>query len=306
VKILVTGATGFVGRHVTTALAEAGHDVAAMTRHPDGYAGPGTAVAGDIDDARSLRIALEGREVAYYLVHSLARPDFVERDRAGAKAFTAAAVDAGVRQIVYLGGLGEEGDELSSHLRSRREVEAILLDEAPTTALRAGIVVGDGSISWEILRQLVERLPAMITPRWVQTRTQPIAVADAVVYLVGVAGRDDAIGRTFDIGGPDPMTYRDMLMTVARITGRRRLIVPVPVLSPRLSSHWLRLITDVDLQTASSLVDSMLNEVVVRDRSIEDMVGHRPMDFPDAAAAALAARARRLGNSGSLCGFLSY
>jgi uncharacterized protein YbjT (DUF2867 family) len=198
---------------------------------------------------------------------------------------------------VYLGGLGEDDDALSPHLRSRREVELILFDTVPTTALRAGIVIGDGSISWEILRQLVERLPAMLTPRWVQTRTQPIALADAVRYLVGVAGLDAAIGEIYEIGGPHALNYRDMLMTVAQMTGRRRVIVPVPVLTPRLSSEWLRLVTDVDLTTAAALVDSMTNEVVVRDHRIEQLVDHQPMDFADAAAAALAARARRLRGS---------
>jgi len=293
-KILVTGATGFVGRHVTAALDEAGHDVSAMTRHPESYRGPGSPVQGDIADAGSLRSALGGQDVAYYLVHSLDHADFAERDRTGAQAFGDAAAAAGVSQVVYLGGLGEDDDDLSPHLRSRREVERILTEAVPTTVLRAGIVIGDGSISWEILRQLVERLPAMLTPQWVQTRTQPIAVADAVQFLVGVAGLDAAVGEVYEIGGPDPLTYRDMLVTVARMTGRRRLIVPVPVLSPRLSSRWLRLVTDVDLTTATALVDSMTNEVVVHDHRIEELVGHRPMDFPDAAAAALAARARRL------------
>lgn len=292
-RVLVTGATGFVGRHVAAALDAAGHDVAAMTRHPERYSGPGTAVRGDIADPGSLRSTLAGQDVAFYLVHSLAHPDFAERDRAGAEAFGAAAAAAGVSQVVYLGGLGEDDDSLSPHLRSRREVERILLDTAPTTALRAGIVIGDGSISWEILRQLVERLPAMVTPRWVETRTQPIALADAVRFLVGVAGLDAAVGEVFEIGGPEPLTYREMLMTVARMTGRHRFILPVPVLTPRLSSQWLRLVTDVDLTTAAALVDSMTNEVVVHDRRIEELVDHRPMDFPDAAGAALAARARR-------------
>jgi uncharacterized protein YbjT (DUF2867 family) len=254
-------------------------------------------VRGDIGDVGSLRSALDGQDVAFYLVHSLAHTDFAERDRAGACAFGDAAAAAGVSQIVYLGGLGEDDDALSPHLRSRREVERILSDSVPTTALRAGIVIGDGSISWEILRQLVERLPAMVTPRWVQTRTQPIALADAVRFLVGVAGIDAAIGETYEIGGPHALSYRDMLITVAQMTGRRRVIVPVPVLTPRLSSHWLRLVTDVDLTTAAALVDSMTNEVVVHDHRIEELVHHRPMDFPEAAAAALAARARRLRGS---------
>ena len=158
-------------------------------------------------------------------------------------------------------------------------------------------MIGDGGISWEILRQLVERLPAMVTPRWVQTRTQPVALSDAVSYLAGVAGRDDSIGATFEIGGPEALTYRDMLLTVAALTGRRRLIVPVPVLSPRLSSWWLRLVTDVDLTTARALVDSMSNEVVVTDGSLERILAVEPRPFETAARAALAARARRLGTT---------
>ena len=292
--MLVTGATGFVGHHLARRLDGDGHDVVAMTRHPETYRGAGAAVAGDIADPAGLRAALDGVDVAYYLVHSLADPDFEERDRTGARHFAAAATDAGVGQVVYLGGLGDEGDDLSPHLRSRREVERILLDGAPTTALRAGIVIGDGSISWEILRQLVEKLPAMVTPRWVQTRTQPIALDDALTYLAGVAGRAEALGRTFEIGGPDALTYRDMLLTVARMTGRRRAIVPVPVLSPGLSSWWLRLVTDVDLATARSLVDSMTHEVVVTDRSIAQLVDHRPVGFRTAAEMALDARADRL------------
>ena len=213
-RILVTGATGFVGRHVTTALDAAGHDVAAMTRRPEQYRGTGTAVRGDIGDVRTLGSALDGQDVAFYLVHSLAHADFAERDRAGARAFGDAAAAAGVSQVVYLGGLGEDDDALSAHLRSRREVERILSDTVPTTVLRAGIVIGDGSISWEILRQLVERLPAMVTPRWVQTRTQPIALADAMRFLVGVAGLDAAIGETYEIGGPHALSYRDMLVSL--------------------------------------------------------------------------------------------
>jgi uncharacterized protein YbjT (DUF2867 family) len=298
-RMLVTGATGFVGHHLAAVLTDAGEDVAAMTRRPGAYVGPGAAIPGDIGDRDSLVAALEGRDVAFYLVHSLDRADFVERDRAGAEAFAAAATDAGVRQVVYLGGLGDDRDDLSPHLRSRREVERILLDGAPTTSLRAGIVVGDGGISWEILRQLVDRLPAMLTPRWVQTRTQPIALADMIAFLVGVAGREEAVGRTFDVGGPEALTYKEMIETVAKLTGRRRVIVPVPVLSPRLSSAWLRLITDVDMVTARALVDSMSNEVVVRDHSIEDFTGHHAMGFADAAAAALAARVDRLARTAS-------
>ena len=299
--LLVTGATGFVGGRLAAKLVDAGHDVTAMTRRPDSYRGAGRAVGGDVQDPASLQAALAGRDAAYYLVHSLDQADFTSKDRDGAKAFAVAASAAGVGQVIYLGGLGEDGDGLSAHLRSRREVETVLAEHVPTTVLRAGIVIGDGGISWEILRQLVERLPAMITPRWVQTRCQPIGIDDVLQLLVGVVGDPRAIGETFDVGGPDVLTYRDMLLTVARITGRTRMIVPVPLLSPSLSSHWLRLITNVDMATARALVDSMTNEVVVHDHRIEDLVGHRPMPFADAARAALRERdERRRARCGSV------
>jgi uncharacterized protein YbjT (DUF2867 family) len=293
VRVAVTGATGFIGAAVARALTDDGHDVTALTRHPDDYAGAGRAVHADIGDADSLRRALDGLEAAYYLVHSLAVEDFAVRDRAGGTAFAAAAAGAGLSQVVYLGGLGDDRDDLSEHLRSRREVESILRDGAPTTALRAGIVIGDGSISWEILRQLVERLPVMITPRWVQTKTQPIALDDALVDLVGVLGRPDTIGEVYDIGGPEALTYLEMMVIACRVMDRHRVIVAVPVLTPRLSSHWLRLITDVDLTTARALVDSMTNEVVVRDHRLDELLGHTPMTFAEAAAKALAVRVER-------------
>ena len=291
-KVLVTGATGFVGSHLVAALVAAGHDVRAMTRRPENYPGPAVAVAGDIGDPSSLAGAVQGCDAAYYLVHSLASTDFADRDRDGARAFGDAAKAAGVGQVIYLGGLGDEDDNLSEHLASRREVEEILRERVPTTVLRAGIVIGDGGISWEILRQLVARLPVMVTPRWVQTRTQPVAIDDAVAFLVGVLGHDEAIGEVFDIGGPEALTYGQMLQMVGRMPGGiLKLIVPVPLLSPRLSSHWLRLVTDVDLPTARALIDSMSNEVVVRDRRIEALTGHRAMTFEVAAERALCQRA---------------
>jgi uncharacterized protein YbjT (DUF2867 family) len=268
--------------------------VTAITRQPERYTGAGTPVAADIADAESLRGALAGQDAAYYLVHSLADANFAEEDRNGARAFAAAATHAGLMQVVYLGGLGDNSDDLSPHLRSRREVESILMDSAPTTALRAAMVIGDGSASWEILRQLVERLPVLITPRWVETRTQPVAIADALTYLTGVLGRADTIGEIYEIGGPEALTYRQMMQTASRIMRHRRLIVPVPLLSPRLSAHWLRLITDVDINTARALVDSLTNEVVVHDHRIETLLDHVPMPFEDAAVLALAARAERI------------
>ena len=294
-RVAVAGATGFIGAALAQALADDGHDVAALTRHPDDYPGAGRAVHADIGDTESLRQALDGQDAAYYLVHSLAVEDFAVRDREGATAFAAAATGAGLSQVIYLGGLGDDRDDLSEHLRSRREVESILRDGSPTTALRAGIVIGDGSIGWEILRQLVERLPVMITPRWVQTKTQPIALDDALTDLVGVLGRPDTIGEIYDIGGPEVLTYLDMMVTASRIMDRHRVIVAVPLLSPRLSSHWLRLITDVDLTTARALVDSLTNEVVVHDHRLDELLGHTPMTFAEAAAKALAARVARRG-----------
>jgi uncharacterized protein YbjT (DUF2867 family) len=286
-KVAIAGASGFIGSALADCLTAQGHEVRALTRRPDDYRGAGSAVRADITDAGSLTDALEGQDAAYYLVHSLARNDFAEQDRVGARAFADAAVKANLSQIVYLGGLGDDGDDLSEH----REVETILMDTAPTTALRAGIVIGHGSISWEILRQLVTRLPVMITPRWVQTRTQPIGLADALFYLAGVLGRPDTIGQVYEIGGPEALTYRRMMETVSRLLGLQRFIIPVPLLSPRLSSHWLRVITDVDLTTAQALVDSMTNEVVVRDHRIEEMLGHRPVSFEASVEAALSARA---------------
>ena len=297
-NVLVTGATGFVGSALCAALVDAGHDVRAMTRRPASYRGPGTAVAGDVADPASLAAALDGCAAAYYLVHSLDSADFAARDRRGAEAFGDAAAAAGLRQVVYLGGLGDEDETLSPHLASRREVEGILRARVPTTVLRAGIVLGDGGISWEILRQLVARLPVMVTPRWVHTRTQPVAVSDAVAFLVGVLGRVEAVGEVYDVGGPDALTYGEMLRVVGRMRdGRLRLILPVPLLTPRLSSHWLRLVTDVDLPTARALIDSMSNEVVVRDRRIEEVTGHRAMGFGQAAERALQDRADRLAGA---------
>jgi uncharacterized protein YbjT (DUF2867 family) len=292
-RVLVTGASGFVGSRLGPELAAAGHEVLAMTRNPDRYQGTGRPVRGDVYDADSVAAALQGCDAAYYLVHSLGDVDFEQRDAMAARTFASAAADAGLERIVYLGGLGEDGDELSAHLRSRREVEQLLGGAGvPVTTLRAGIVIGHGGISWEMTRQLVEHLPAMITPRWVHTRTQPIAVADVVRYLVGVLDVPEAAGRALDIGGPDVLEYLEMLRRVAAIEGRRLLVVPVPLLSPRLSSRWLSLVTSVDVQTGRSLIDSMTNEVVVRDDSIRKLVPFEPMDYDTAVLQALGERAK--------------
>lgn len=286
--VLVAGASGFIGSHLCRALVQEGHEVRAMTRHPETYDGAGTPVVGDVADPGSLAEALAGADAAYYLVHSLDSADFEDKDAQAARNFAAAARDAGVQQIVYLGGLGRDGEELSPHLRSRREVEHLLAEAGvPVTTLRAAVVVGHGGISWEITRQLVDHLPVMITPKWVDTKTQPIALPDVVRYLVGVLGNEQAVGRTFEIGGPDVLRYIDMLRRAARIKHKPMPRIPVPLLTPRLSSYWLSFVTDVDTKTARTLVDSMTTEVVVQDRSIYDVVPGETMGYDDAVRLAL-------------------
>jgi uncharacterized protein YbjT (DUF2867 family) len=265
----------------------------AMTRRPDRYLGAGTPVRADVHDENSVAAASAGCDTAYYLVHSLGEKDFEARDAEAARTFARAAADAGLRRIIYLGGLGDDADKLSTHLRSRREVEAILGSTGvPVTTLRAGIIVGHGGISWEMTRQLVEHLPLMVTPRWVRTRTQPIAVLDVIRYLLGVLDAPLATSRSFDIGGPEILQYVDMLRRVAAIEGRHMFVVPVPLLTPRLSSRWLSLVTDVDAPTGRSLIDSMSNEVIVRDDSIRRLVPFEPIDYDQAVLNALGERAR--------------
>ena len=287
--ILVTGATGFIGRRLVPALIDAGHDVRALTRRPEAYDGPGTAVGADVQQPDTLPAVLEGIDIAYYLVHSLDSADFEKLDAAAAREFGRAAADAGVRQIVYLGGLGADDEQLSAHLRSRREVEGLLGEAGvPVTVLRAAIVVGQGGISWELTRQLVKNLPAMVVPKWVSTRTQPIAVDDVIRYLVGVADRPEAFGRIFEIGGPDRLSYLEMLEIASEVSGGRRVpIVKVPVLTPRLSSYWLALVTDVDVTTGRNLIDSMGTEVLVTDLSIRDLVPGEPLAYDEAVRRAL-------------------
>ena len=291
--VLVTGATGFIGRRLVPALLDAGHDVRAMTRHPEAYAGPGAAVGADVMDPDSLAPALDGADVAIYLVHSLDDPDFERKDAEAARNFGAAAAKAGLRQIVYMGGLGDDDHDLSAHLRSRREVEGLLgTDGVPVTVLRAAIVVGHGGISWEITRQLVKNLPAMVVPRWVSTRTQPIALDDVVRYLAGVVDHPDALGRVFEIGGTEQLTYLEMMQVAADSMNQRAIpIVVVPLLTPRLSSYWLALVTDVDATTGRNLIDSMSSEVVVTDTSIREVVPGEPLSYRESVRRALADRA---------------
>lgn len=288
-RVLVTGATGFVGRHLVPALVERGHAVRAMTRHPETYDGPGDPVHGDVSDPGSLAEALTDIDVAVYLVHSLADDDFERRDAEAARGFGLACAATGVRQIVYLGGLGRDEDDLSDHLRSRREVERLLREAGvPVTVLRAAVVVGAGGISWEITRQLVKNLPAMVVPKWATTLTQPIALDDVVRYLVGVIGTEAAEGRTFEVGGPDRLSYVEMLQQASeQMLGRRLPIVTVPVLTPELSSYWIATVTDVDVTTGRNLIESMGTEVVVTDDSIRELVPGEPLTYAEAVRRAL-------------------
>ena len=298
VQLLVTGASGFVGRALVPALLDAGHEVRAMTRRPDSYDGPGEAVRGDVDDAESLATALAGCEVAYYLVHSLDHRDFARRDAAAARAFGDAAAAAGVRRIIYLGGLGDPADRLSAHLRSRQECEGLLgLGGVPVTTLRAGIVIGHRGASWEIIHNLVGKLPALVVPQWGRTLTQPIALADMVRYLVGVLAVDDHETYTFEVGGADVLRYSDMLSRVSVLEGRTSIFLPIWLPggtrpAARAASEALPLLTGVDRHTIRALIASMKNEVVVRDDLVRSVVPFEPMGYDDAVLVALRDRAR--------------
>ena len=293
-RLAVLGATGTIGRALVAELAR-DHDVVAISRSGSTTdAERVTPRALDVSDRTALRAALEGVDVAYHLVHSLGTSDFEERDRLAADAVAGAAGDAGVRQIVYLGGLGDDPASLSPHLRSRAETgERLARGDVPVTTLRAAMIVGPGSAAFETIVALVERLPGMICPRWVSVPTQPVALDDVVRYLVGVAGLEQAHGERLDVGGPEVMTYREMMERIARLLGRRPLIVEVPVLTPRLSSLWLYLVTPVQASVARPLVEGMRVPTVARDTRIRSLIPFEPTRFEDAVAQTLAARARR-------------
>ncbi|MCU1432979.1 MAG: NAD-dependent epimerase/dehydratase [Actinotalea sp.] len=296
--VAVTGVTGYVGGRLVPELLDAGFRVRALARNPARlrdrpWRGQVEAVAADAGDLGQTRAALRGVDVAYYLVHSLGTGQrFEARDRRTALTFAQAAREAGVGRIVYLGGLFPDGENLSPHLESRKEVGEILLASGvPTTVLRAAIILGSGSASFEMMRYLTERLPAMTTPRWVDNRIQPIAVRDVLRYLVGSASMPPEVNRSFDIGGPEVLTYREMMHRYAAVAGlRRRVIVGVGVLSPRLSSLWVSLVTPVPAGLARPLVESLVHEVVCDDKDIATHVPDPPgglLDFDSAVRLAL-------------------
>ena len=241
-------------------------------------------VSADLTDRESTRGALEGVDVAYHLVHSLGARNFSELDRRVAENVRAEAERARVAQIVYLGGLGDDAADLSAHLRSRTETGAVLASgTVPVTTLRAAVVVGRGSAAFETIVALVDRLPVMVAPRWVSTPTQPIALADMVRYLTGVAGRTEALGESFDVGGPEVITYGEMIRRIACLRGKRPLIVEVPVLSPQLSSYWLHLVTPVGASVARPLVEGLRNPTIARDERIRGLLPFPLTSFADAA-----------------------
>jgi uncharacterized protein YbjT (DUF2867 family) len=294
-RVLVTGATGFVGRRLVPALLAADHAVTVLVRDAARYDPPAgvDVVEGDLLEPETFAAALDV-EAAYYLVHSMrARDDFAGRDRRAARNFSRAASEAGVERVIYLGGLGEEGDDLSAHLRSRRDVERVLAtgDYALTT-LRAAIIVGAGSAGFEMVVQLTSRLPVMVTPRWVRTPCQPIAVDDVIGYLVGVLDAPATAGETYEIGGPEVLTYAEMLRRTGRHLGRDPIILSVPVLTPRLSSYWVGLMTDVPWSVARPLIEGLKNPVVVTDDRIRTVVPVEETSFDEAIRRALAEASR--------------
>jgi uncharacterized protein YbjT (DUF2867 family) len=287
VRVAVFGATGTIGGPLLPRLARE-HEVVGISRRARENEDGVEWRQADASDTESVRRALEDVEAAYYLVHSLGRPDFEERDLRAASTIAAEAERAGVRQLIYLGGLGDDDAELSPHLRSRIETGRRLEQgTVPVTTLRAAIVVGPGSAAFETVVALVDRLPAMVCPRWVGVRTQPIALRDTLAYLAGVCGRDEALGRSFDIGGPEVMTYREMIERIAAIRGKHPLIVEVPFLTPRLSSYWLHLVTPVKAAVARPLIEGLRAPTVAREHEIAELVRLEGTPFDEAAKLAL-------------------
>ncbi len=286
-RVTVFGATGVVGQAVLPLLAGK-HDVVAVSREPREDEGGVRWVEADVASGEGVAEALEGASVAYYLVHSLGTRDFEQQDRAAAENVSREAAEAGVTQIVYLGGLGGDDPDASAHLRSRRATgEQLAADGVPVTTLRAAMVVGKGSAAFETILGLVKRLPVMLTPSWVSTPTQPIALADVAQYLAGVCGNADSFGQSFDVGGPEVMTYRQMIERIAGLLGKRPRIVEVPVLTPALSALWLELVTPVNASVARPLVEGLRSPTVAREERIRKLVPIELTPFDDAARAAL-------------------
>lgn len=292
-RVLLTGATGYVGGRLLAELERRGVPLRCFVRRPEalrGRAAPSTEIAaGDVLDSAAVARALTGIETAYYLIHSMGGgTDFAARDREAARIFAAAARSAGVRRIVYLGGLSGEGAGLSEHLRSRQETGEVLRESGvPVVEFQAAIILGSGSLSFEMIRALVERLPVMVCPRWVDVETQPIAIEDVIAYLAAALDLPGGAGRVYQIGGPDRITYGGLMHEYARQRGLKRLLIRVPLLTPRLSSLWLGLITPLYARVGRKLIDSVRNPTVVRDTAALEAFPVRPRGVREAIARAL-------------------
>ncbi|MEI6109645.1 MAG: NAD(P)H-binding protein, partial [Actinomycetes bacterium] len=282
-RCLVTGATGYIGGRLIPLLLEQGVQVRVLVRHPERikqhpWHDQVEIISGDADDPAVARLALRDVDVAYYLIHAIGTPgDFEETERRTAKVFSEAAKEENVARIIYLGGL-QNDPKLSPHLRSRAEVGHIFLTSGvPTIAFGAAVIIGSGSLSFEMLRYLTERLPAMITPRWVRTKIQPISITDTLRYLVEARNLPAGINRTFDIGGPDVLTYQKMMHGFAKVAGlRKRIILPINLLSPGLSARWIGLVTPVPKNIARPLVDSLKSEVICAESDIKQYIPDPP------------------------------
>ncbi|MDY0038825.1 MAG: NAD(P)H-binding protein [Desulforhabdus sp.] len=299
-KVLLTGVTGFIGGRLLPGLVKQGFRVRCLVRSPKQPPGglgqhPSVEMAiGDMLRPDTLPSAMEGIDTAYYLVHSMGGrgissfKSFIERDSFAAENFVKSAEKAGVSRIIYLGGLGEMGDDLSEHLRSRQKVGEILRSGSmQTTTLRAANIIGAGGAPFEMLRYMVERLPVMVCPKWIKTRGQPIAVDNVIEYLVGCLVEHATAGQTFDIGGPDIITYQQLMLIYARVRRLKRIIVIVPVLTPRLSSYWINLVTPVPAGVVMPLVEGLKNEVICRDNKIRELIPIRLIPMEEAICTAL-------------------
>ncbi len=298
--ILLTGATGYVGGRLLPLLEQRGYRVRCLTRRPDalqGVVGANTQVVrGDVLDAESLIAAMDGIDAAFYLVHSMgSTADFAQQDRQAARSFAEAAARAGVGRIIYLGGLGTRDRGLSKHLRSRQETGDLLrCTSVPVIELRASIVIGSGSLSFEMIRALVERLPIMVCPKWVRVLAQPIAIEDVLAYLLESTELSEQGSKIFEIGGPDQVSYGEIMQEYARQRGLRRLMIPVPVLTPYLSSLWLGLVTPLYARVGRKLVESLKNATVVSSNLADTTFSIRPRSLREAIARALANEDREL------------
>jgi len=289
-KILLTGATGYIGKRLLPALVEEGHTVVCLVRDANRLTVPSSirnkvdVITGELLELESLNSIPDDIEVAFYLVHSMSHTakDFSNFEKICAENFVGRIAKTKAKQIIYLSGIVND-QNLSSHLKSRLHVEEILRrSSVPLTTLRAGIIIGSGSASFEIIRDLVEKLPVMIAPRWVNNRIQPIAIYDVIYYLTKVIGNPGCYKKTFDIGGPDILNYKQMMLQFARVRGFKRFIINVPVLSPRLSSYWLYFVTSTSFSLAQSLVDSLKNEVVCQNDEITRIIPHKCVGYAEA------------------------